>query len=169
MKTVTLDTAAAVNEWPDDLRCWFDERELVELALDAVQTVAVQSEFFSPKPFEELSPGMLLTLMTYCYAIGMYDSENIEWAEENDATVRYICARTCPEWQTLRRFRKGNRQWIEQCLAYLLNQSRARRFAGNGDRPTGHIPVLSKNYLAALGCARRRVELAIMMDTAASD
>jgi predicted metal-dependent hydrolase len=99
----------------------------------------------------------------------MYDSENIEWAEENDATVRYICARTCPEWQTLRRFRKANRQWIEQCLAHLLNQSRARRFAGNGDRPTGHIPILSKNYLAALGCARRRVELAIMMDTAASD
>lgn len=169
MKTVTLDVSAVVNDWPDDLRCWFDERELVELTLDAVQTVAAQSSFFCQKPFEELSPRMLLTLMTYCYTIGMYDSENIEWAGENDATVRYICARTRPEWQTLRRFRKANRQWIEQCLAYLLNRSTARRFAGKGNDSKGHIPILSRSYLAALGCARRRVELAIMMDTAASD
>ena len=107
----------------------------------------------------------MLTLLTYCYAEEIYDSETIEWAASNDPTVRYICAGILPSWQEIRRFRKANRQSIEQCLVHVATQAMARRYFGGADQP-----VEPDEACAQVLCwAQRRVELAIMMDTAANE
>src|SRR5438046_10606670 len=123
MKTSTLITSAVYKEWPDDLRSWFEECHVVKWAMDAVQIVTRQSASCSFGRFEEFSPQRLLTLLTYCYAVGIYDSESIEWAAENDEAARYICGGTIPDWQVICRFRKTRRPRVEQCLGYLLKQA----------------------------------------------
>ena len=121
--------------------------------------------------FDGFTPQMMLTLLTYGYATDLHSSDDIEWASRSDATVRYICARTHPDWQTIRRFRRANRQWIEQCLVlvYMLNQAIARRLARTGDYSALAVLRHAETYADALGWARRKVELAITMDAAVTD
>src|SRR5215813_3454668 len=97
------------------------ERGLLKLVLDAVQTVALPPA----APFEKATgfrPQMMLTLTTYCYASCLYGSRDIELAMDSDPTVRYVCARIFPDWQSIRRFRRRNREWIRQCLAFVTKQ-----------------------------------------------
>lgn len=137
----------------DDLRLAVGERRLIELALEAVQLVGEEL----PRPVRALqdqpSPRMLLTLLTYCYAAGIYGSEDIEWACESDASARYICANTLPDHDAIRRFRRANRPWIGACLGWVYGKA---------------CPAdIASTELAAL--VRQKLELAIMMDTAACE
>jgi transposase len=110
---------------PWDLKSWVSDRVLVRLALDAVQTVPLKTRKNAP---EGISPQMMLTLLSYCYSVGIYGSQDIEWAVQHDRTVRYICAHNYPEWETIRWFRRHYRQQIKDCLAYVTKQAWALKF-----------------------------------------
>jgi hypothetical protein len=169
MTTNTLNLADSETALPRDLRLRFGERGLLELALEAVLNVALQGATFHAERSSELSPRMMLTLLTYCYAAGIYGSEDIEWAVGSDATVRYICAHAEPGWPAIRMFRRSNRQWLEQCLVHLLGQAAARWRAGADGQDASAAALPMESYADALAWARRKLELAIMIDTAASD
>jgi hypothetical protein len=96
---------------------------------------------------------MLLTLLTYCYAAGIYGSEDIEWACEHDVTVRYICANTLPTQDNIRRFRRANRPWVEACLVWVYGKACAAEATSPDLAPF----------------IRQKLELAIMVDTATAD
>jgi len=149
MITTFTNTRRQTTNFPDDLRSLVGERRLIELALEAAQIVGEAL----PRPEriveDQPSPRMLLTLLAYCYASGIYSSEDIEWACEDDGAVRYICANTFPDQNTIRRFRRANRPWIEACLTRL------------------HDAVCGADETSAF--ASQKIELAIMMDTAACD
>jgi transposase len=103
---------------PADLSAWMDKRDLVSLILDVVQPIGWQTaEFNRDSGFDQrLRPRMLLTLLTYCYAIGIHGSHEIELSISRDETVRYLCARANPNWNDLRRFRRENKAVIHQAL-----------------------------------------------------
>ena len=67
-------------------------------------------------------PEMLTTLLTYCYAVGLYASEDIELAARTEATIRYICAGYRPDEQTLRRFRRHHRNLLQTALVHVFKQ-----------------------------------------------
>jgi hypothetical protein len=153
MKTALINAARPTRESPENLRRIVGERRLVELALEAAQLVGENVP--RPEKIVEDQPGSrtLLTLLTYCYAAGIYASEDIEWACESDAAARYICAKTRPDHEVLRCFRRANRPWIEACLGWVYGKACPTDIAGS--------------ELAAL--VRQKLELAIMLDTATAD
>src|SRR5438874_12137628 len=96
-----------------DLRECLGEPILLKLALDAVQSLDPSKLKTAVSGKDKLRPQMMLTLLSYCYAARIYGSRDIEWAIRTNATVRYICARTSPEWLAIRQFRRNNRELVE--------------------------------------------------------
>lgn len=146
--------------WPADLRLMLDERGLLTLALDAIQTLDWSRSDAPRQGPDSHRPQMLLTLLSYCYAAGICGSEDIEWAVENDRMVRYICARAYPDWLAIRRFRRRNREWLKQCLAYIFRHTVPAEYADASQAGA----ALEEHIALAV---RDRIELAVIMDRAA--
>jgi hypothetical protein len=153
-----------LNELPADLRSWLPERRLLELTLEAVEVVSLQGESFGGKRFEQFSPTMMLTLLTYCYATDSFGSGDVEWAATNETTPRYICRLSLPDANAIRRFRRAYRASVMQCLMYVLNGAIAERPASDSFEA-----IYAETFVDADAWARRKIDLAILMDTAASD
>lgn len=177
VKSLTTPTTAshlrgdfALAEPPTNLMDGLGGWDLVGMALDAVQ-----AELAGTRIAERVGPGdpcppMMLTLLTYCYAVGVYASADVELACENRAQVRYICARQCPSAETIRRFRRVHRLRLERCLARVLAEAWKREAANDAERPPESGLQLEAPTPATL-CALVdvKLQLAVIMDLAADD
>jgi hypothetical protein len=149
---------------PEDLRQWLPERSLVHLALEAVQTVSERLPRAGSN-FQPFRPPMMLTLLSYCYAVGLSGSTDIERMAETDSTVRYICAGARPDWLTIQRFRRQNVELLRECLACLLHK--AWLLKTGGELIMGGIgSTLAKEIDRAV---QDRIDTAIILDAAAND
>lgn len=54
-------------------------------------------------------PRMLLAVLVYCYATGVFSLRQIEQAAYTDVAVHFLSADTHPDHDTLWTFRRGNR------------------------------------------------------------
>jgi len=144
------------------MRQQLGERALIDLALAAVQTVGERLPGPLPAAGRH-SPQMLLTLLTYCYAAGVYGSEDIEYDCRNDAATRYLCANASPDQDTIRNFRRANRHWIERCLACVYGRAHGVTSAQTS------VESSTLSTFELFDFARRQVELAIMIDMAMSE
>ena len=109
MTTILEPQSPSLRTPPPDLREDLGSVILLKLALDAVQALDSAKVNAAGQGMQNLRPQMILTLLSFCYAARIYASRDIEWAIRRDQTVRYICARTFPGWQAIRRFRRSNR------------------------------------------------------------
>jgi hypothetical protein len=152
---------------PPDLRESLGEPILLKLALDGVQSLDPAKLKLAANGTAPLRPQMMLTLLSYCYAARIYGSRDIEWAIRNNATVRYI-VRTCPGWRSMRRFRRNNRELLEECLAYVLKKAWLLQLDADCASAdwSGAGSDLDRKSLAE---ARQKIEVAIIMDTAEND
>jgi hypothetical protein len=139
-----------------DLRELIGERSVIEFVLVEVQALgdalAASGAGVTLMPHSRL----VLTLLTYCCAAGIYGSEDIEWACRNDSGAHYICGKTPIDQETIRRFRRLHRSWIERCL------SRAMFAASRLQPPVTGTPK-------PLVSANQKLDIAIMMDMAMCD
>jgi hypothetical protein len=85
----------------------------------------------------------LMTLMVYCYAIGVYASRDIERRCLEDVVLAGLCANNPPDARALGRFRRTHRQWLKQCIAHICEQALRIRF---GDAESE--PPLADYYVA---------------------
>ena len=97
---------------------WIERGTLLSLILDAAQTLKwPESELklgaSSGYAFRRL---VLLTVVTYCYATGVYGSKDIALKISRDEILRFLCAGTFPTWQDIRDFTEHNHDLIEQSL-----------------------------------------------------
>lgn len=164
MTHATLNpTLTPTHELPSDLHTLLGERVLITLTLQAVDAVAERLPRWQGDPDGDASPRMLLTLLTYCYAAGTYASEDVEWACRRCEGARYICGNATPDLDMLRHFRRANRPWIEECLAWVLKRAWEQLHPAFGSAP-GH-----RLESTCLDQARGRVRLATLMDMALAD
>lgn len=169
---MTSNTTNRAAQWTrtlgSDLSRYLGPKPLLKLVLDAVQSV---DEQIPPRCRKqgEFRPQMMLTLLTYSYASTVYGSKDIEGEIELDRTVRYICARTFPDWQAIRRFRRKYRDLIHQCLVYVLKQTWALRFDEGEADYVGYEWFESELIEQVNKVAGERLELAILMDGAESE
>jgi hypothetical protein len=147
-----------------DVRRWPASRELVQLALDAVQTLDWSNANLISRSTRRYRPQMMVTLLGYCYATGIYGSEQIEQAIRQNETVRYICARDYPDWAAIRQFRRENRLVLEQCLAYVLKQAWARSQDLAAPGVWACQPSEAEQSRQAQREAYQRLEVAAFMD-----
>lgn len=109
---------APPRETPDIAELKLERGELLGLVQDAVSMagpfrVKAKTSSIDGKPCPSKS---LLTLLTYCYALGVYGSRQIEEKLKTDEILRAIADKCRPDHELLRKFRRTHRDQIQQCL-----------------------------------------------------
>jgi transposase len=123
---------------PPDLRDWVPVDHLVHFVIDAVEQLDVKLARVNERGTgsEQYPPRMLLGLLIYSYATGMFSSRQIERATYENVAVRLLCADTHPDHDTLCTFRRENAALVGSSFAQVLELA-----AGCGVLKVGGITV----------------------------
>jgi hypothetical protein len=121
--TSETDFSAGLRNATAELASASGGQRLLHLALDAVQTADATELRYASVWLAPVSAPMLLTLLTCCYARGLYDSRDIVAAAAYDPMVRYLSKGTRLRWEMLRRFRRRHRALLVHCLGSVLRQA----------------------------------------------
>ena len=110
---------------PPDLRDWVPADHLVHFVIDAVELIDTRTAPVNARGTgsEQYPPGMLLALLVYSYATGMFSSRQIERASYENVAVRLLCADTHPDHDTLCTFRRKNGPLLTQAFKQILELS----------------------------------------------
>ena len=123
LKDSSLDTYGIARKtdhilFPDDLREWIDEDLLARMTLTAVEK-AVDDLSSVPQRFGAYQSKAILSVLCYCYSIGIYDSQEIHRQIRSNPGVGYLAAQWRPTGDDLRLFRREFRELIESSLRWL--------------------------------------------------
>jgi hypothetical protein len=159
---------------PSDLRAWTDQGKLLNLVLQH----STEAQGPLPRPgngrrIDGRYPApMLLALLAYCYAIGVYASREIERLTYTDETVRYLAVNSHPSGEDIRRFRRSWRASITHCLTGVLNAIWIERFGsivtthGHGNRQPNPQLNLATSDHPMTSEAENRLNRAVQYDCA---
>src|SRR5437868_5093311 len=92
---------------PPDLREWVENDDLAHFIVDALALVDVSGAAVNHRGTgsEQYPPAMMLGVLIYCYANGIFSSRQIERATYQHLSVRYLAANTHPDHDTIAAFR----------------------------------------------------------------
>ncbi|HKS38032.1 MAG TPA: hypothetical protein VJW76_12620 [Verrucomicrobiae bacterium] len=140
-KPLSVSSETGNNVLPDDLSLYIGKKTLAKLILEAVDGVDVRGFIAIGVASEKVvvRPAMMTTLLAYCYATGVYGSMDIELNICRDQMTRYLCARTYPDIDAIRSFRRDCRLKIKQCLISVLRRVWELRFCGDEAEPIGGV------------------------------
>lgn len=107
---------------PPDLRDWLPEDDLAHFVLEAVDRVPMDRFKVNARGTgsAQYHPRMMLALLIYCYANGVFSSRRIERATHRDIGVRYITANSHPDHDTICAFRRNNLEAISESFLQVL-------------------------------------------------
>jgi transposase len=112
---------------PPDLKDWVPEDDLVHFVLAAVDGLDVSAFRVNHRGTgsPQYPPSMMLALLIYCYANGVFSSRRIERATYRDVAVRYLTADTHPDHDTIATFRRENFDAVAACFVHVLELAQA--------------------------------------------
>jgi transposase len=95
---------------PPDLRDWIPEDDLAHFVIEAVERVDLRAFKVNDRGTgsAQYHPQMMLALLVYCYANGIFSSRRIERATHRDIGVRFVAANRHPDHDTIATFRREN-------------------------------------------------------------
>jgi transposase len=110
---------------PPDIRDWVPADHLVHFVMDAVGQLDLQRARVNERGTgdEQYPPGMMLGLLIYSYATGVFSSRQIERSTQENVAVRLLCADTHPDHDTICAFRRQNGTLLAQSFAQVLEMS----------------------------------------------
>src|ERR1044071_6155545 len=107
---------------PPDLKDWLREDDLAHFIVAAAERVRLgafrTNRQAGGKP--QYHPRLMLALLVYCYANGVFSSRRIERATYRDIGARFIAANTHPDHDTIATFRRTNKAAFEAAFLELL-------------------------------------------------
>ena len=111
---------------PPDLRDWVAEDDLVHFVIGAVERLPLSAFAVNHKGCgdEQFPPHMMLALLIYSYANGIFGSRRIERATYRDVAVRYLCADEHPDHDTICTFRRRNFEAVAGAFVEVLELAR---------------------------------------------
>jgi len=114
---------------PVDLREWVPEDDMVHFVIEAVSNLPrLRFEAnWRGTGSAQYPPRMLLSLLIYCYANGVFSSRRIEAATYRDVAVRYLTGDTHPDHSTICAFRRQNSAAIHEAFLGVLQLARELR------------------------------------------
>jgi transposase len=117
--TVDRDTPMLL---PPDLRDWVPRNHLVHFLIEAVEQLDVRTARINERGSgsDQYPPAMMLGLLIYRYASGVFSSRRIEQSTYDSVAVRLLCADTHPDHDTICAFRRGNRELLSGGFAQVL-------------------------------------------------
>ena len=112
---------------PPDLKDWLPQDDIAHFIVAAVGRVRLGEFRTNPqaggKP--QYHPRLMLALLVYSYANGVFSSRRIERATYRDIGARFIAANTHPDHDTIAAFRRVNRAAFEAAFLQVLLLARA--------------------------------------------
>jgi len=111
---------------PPDLRDWVPEDDLVHFVIEAVDRLPLEKFRVNHRGTgdAQFPPHMMLALLIYCYANGIFSSRKIERATYRDVAVRYLTAGTHPDHDTICKFRRENLEAFRESFVDVLELAR---------------------------------------------
>ena len=119
---------------PCDLREWVPSGHIVHFILDAVEQIPTAHLHVNDRGTgsEQYPPGMMLALLIYCYATGRFGSRTIEAATYIDVAVRYLCANSHPDHDSICSFRVANQAAFRAAFVSVLQLAHQLRLTRVG-------------------------------------
>jgi transposase len=107
---------------PPDLKDWLPADDIAHFIVAAVERVRLGAFRTNPQPGgkAQYHPRLMLALLIYSYAHGIFSSRRIERATHRDIGVRFIAANTHPDHDTIAAFRRGNKAAFEAAFLEVL-------------------------------------------------
>src|SRR6516225_9962993 len=111
---------------PVDLRDWVAENDLARLIVEVVEQCDLGQAWTNERGSgsSQYPPGMMLSLLIYAYARGVFSSRRIEQLSYENLSVRYLCANTHPDHDTIAKFRRENGALFKSCFCTVLSLAR---------------------------------------------
>ncbi len=111
---------------PADLREWVRGDDLAHFILEAVEGLAPGTACVNERGSgsEQYPPAMMMGVLLYCYAQGIFSSRRIEAATYTPVSVRYLAGNTHPDHDTIATFRRVNRELVRASFVRVLELAR---------------------------------------------
>ena len=125
---------------PADVQEWVQRDHLARFIVDAVDALDIRGFKVNQRGTgdEQYPPRMMLSLLTYCYATGTFSSRQIERASYENLPVRFICANTHPDHDTICAFRRQNQALFQESFVKVLQLARELKILKVGQVTTAH-------------------------------
>jgi transposase len=111
---------------PPDLREWVRGDDLAHFIVEAVEGLDTGSAAINERGSgsEQFPPAMMMGLLLYCYAQGIFSSRRIEAATYSHLSVRYLAGNTHPDHDTVATFRRVNKELVRASFVRVLELAR---------------------------------------------
>ncbi len=128
---IDRDTALLL---PPDLRDWVPDTHLVHFVIDAVEKLDLRQVEVNTRGTGDAQypPGMLLALLVYSYATGVFGSRRIEQTTYENVAVRLLTADTHPDHDTICTFRRENKALFTESFVKVLELAQELKLAQFG-------------------------------------
>ena len=115
---------------PWDVSAWTEKNVLLEWVLEEIATLDWSNpeleKFLHENP--NYHPRVLLTLLAYAYATGVFESDELSKLCHTDPYLLGICGSYRPSSQMLDRFRRDNRGLLKWALVQILKRAFRARY-----------------------------------------
>lgn len=108
--------------FPPSIQDWLPEEHLARFVVDIVSQLNLQplAETYAGKGFKAYHPEILLSLLFYGYATGVFSSRKIEQATYDSVAFRFLSANTHPDHDTIATFRRRFLQQLKPLFVQIL-------------------------------------------------
>jgi transposase len=108
--------------FPPAIQDWLPEKHLARFVVDIVAQLDLRplAESYAGKGFKAYHPEILLSLLFYGYATGVFSSRKIEQATYDSVAFRFISANTHPDHDTIASFRKRFLEQLKPLFVQIL-------------------------------------------------
>lgn len=93
---------------PPSVQEWLPENHIARFVVDVVAQLDLRPVYdsYRGRGSEAVDPAMLIAVLFYGYATGIFSSRKLEKATYENIPMRYICGNTHPDHDTIANFRK---------------------------------------------------------------
>jgi len=108
--------------FPPAIQDWLPERHLARFIVDIVSQLDLRplAETYAGKGYKAYHPEILISLLFYGYATGVFSSRKIEKATYDSVAFRFISANTHPDHDTIASFRKRFLEQLKPLFVQIL-------------------------------------------------
>ena len=106
-KFIEVDRAAQYL-FPPSIQDWLPEKHLARFVVEIVEQLDLRAlkDSYTCRGSQPYHPAMLLSLLFYGYATGVFSSRKLERSTHDSVAFRYIAANSHPDHDTIAQFRK---------------------------------------------------------------
>lgn len=107
---------------PPDVKDWLPADDIAHFIVAAVERVRLGAFHTNARPSgkPQYHPRLMLALLVYSYANGVFSSRRVERATYRDVGTRFIAANTHPDHDTIASFRRTNKAAFEAAFLQVL-------------------------------------------------